>query len=306
MRNSESLLHELNEVLRLFEDSKHTDDIRSRVKALVPAFEKLRQLGKSLIPDGLSMSARDRLLSYFLAYPRIVLNEKELALVAGISEWARRVRELRVQFGWKIFSGITVSQMRIEGELLIEESDIENMGPNDYMLMEQVQDRDAAHRWHIANEIRKGPGGGKEKILAYLRKNIGRSVTGEELSYVAQSSEWARRTRELRTEDGWPISTKMSGNPDLAVGEYILEMDRQLPAHDRHISESIRRQALRRDNYTCRNCNWSYDLWNTSDPRFLEVHHIIYHIKGGENKLENLMTLCNICHDEVHKLDKGA
>ncbi|WP_323985578.1 HNH endonuclease [Klebsiella aerogenes] len=36
-------------------------------------------------------------------------------------------------------------------------------------------------------------------------------------------------------------------------------------------------------------------------PRtFLELHHIEHHADGGENTLENLITLCNVCHDEVH------
>lgn len=180
------------------------------------------------------------------------------------------------------------------------------MHPNDYILLNPVQDVEAKERWHVANEIRKLPVGGKDKILKYLRANVGKPVTGEELSYIAQSSEWARRTRELRTEDGWPISTKMSGNPDLAMGEYMLEMERQAPAHDRRIPEVVRRQVLRRDGYSCQTCGWSHALWNTSDPRFLEIHHIVQHAKGGSNTLDNLITLCNICHDELHKLDKNT
>ena len=170
--------------------------------------------------------------------------------------------------------------------------------------METEQDRDSAYRWHIANEIRKEKTGSKEKILTYLRKNVGKKITGEELAYVANSSEWARRTRELRTEEGWPIITKMSGNPTLPVGVYVLESDRQAPAHDRAIQDSIRRQALRRYDYKCQKCGWSHDLFNRSDPRFLELHHIIHHADSGSNNLDNLITYCNICHDEIHKLDK--
>lgn len=280
--------------------------MRQRVQSLLPAFETLRELGKSLVPNGLSLSARDRLLAYFLAYPRTVLNEKELALVAGISEWARRVRELRVQFGWKLLTGMTAGQMIIEGDLSEEDAVGEELSPNDYILLDTKQDREAAHRWNIANVIRRGTGGGRDKILKYLLENVGKAVTGEELSYVAKSSEWARRIRELRTEEGWPIATKMSGNPSLPVGVYVLESNRQAPTHDRHISESVRRQVLRRDDYICRRCGWSYDSWNPSDPRFLELHHIVHHVKGGENSLKNLITYCNVCHDEIHRVDKNG
>jgi len=36
-----------------------------------------------------------------------VITGDELMVVSGIGEWARRVRELRVEFGWWIYSGVT-------------------------------------------------------------------------------------------------------------------------------------------------------------------------------------------------------
>ncbi len=107
---------------------------------------------------------------------------------------------------------------------------------------------DAAHRWRIANEIRKKKLGVRDKILEYMRRNVGKHITGEELRYIANDrSEWARRVRELRTEFGWPITTKSTGRPDLPVGVYALEQDRQSPPHDRKIPDSVRREVLRRD-----------------------------------------------------------
>ncbi len=304
MSQTDDLLIELRKILEEFETLSIRGVLRRRVIALVPAFDTIREIGKSLVTDGLKMSARDRLLAYFLEYPRTVLHEKELAVVAGISEWARRVRELRVQFGWKIITGMTVSAMISSEDLGESDFDPAELAPNNYVLIDRVQDRDAAHRWNVANEIRKNPGGSRQKILEYLRANVAKQVTGEELSYVAQSKEWARRTRELRTEEGWPIVTRQSGNPKLPIGVYVLEEDRQAPVHDRNINDATRRQALQRDNYTCRNCGWTYDDWNPSDPRFLELHHVIHHVRGGSNELENLKTLCNVCHDGVHKQEK--
>lgn len=301
MSETDPIVEKIRELLTEFERIGPSSDVRTRVLALVPAFDSVRELGRSLLPGGLKMSARDRLLAYFRLYPQQVLREKELAIVAGISEWARRVRELRVQYGWKIVTGVTARQMADVGDFLPPDEYSGDLGPNDYVLVDHSQDRESAYRWNIANQIRRGPEGGQTKILKYLRANVGSAVTGEELSYVAQSSEWARRVRELRTEEGWPISTKMSGNPSLPVGVYVLELDRQAPAHDRHISDAVRRHAMQRDSYTCRNCGWSHDLWNSSDPRFLELHHQIHHADGGSNELENLVTLCNVCHDQLHK-----
>lgn len=304
MADPEKTLKQVRELLASFERDTANDDIRSKVLSLVPAFDQIREFGKSLIPGGLTTSARDRILSYFRMYPQQVLRERELSIVAGISEWARRVRELRVKFGWKIVTGVTVKEMAEAGDYTDLSTELKGLKPNDYVLIDPVQDIEAAHRWNVANEIRKGSEGSKEKILKYLLANVGKQVTGEELSYVAKSSEWARRVRELRTEEGWAVSTKMSGNPDLPIGVYVLESDRQAPAHDRHIPEATRREALRRDSYTCQLCGWTHDIWNPADPRFLELHHIAHHASGGSNELENLITYCNVCHDQVHKQEK--
>ena len=116
-------------------------------------------------------------------------------------------------------------------------------------------------------------------------------------------SEWPRRVRELRTEEGWPIATKVSGRPDLNVGIYVLEEDRQAEVHDRKIPDPVRISVLERDNYSCCNCGWNHKNKNEADKlrNLLELHHIEHHAKGGENLLENLITLCNICHDDVHR-----
>ena len=105
--------------------------------------------------------------------------------------------------------------------------------PDQYVLMNMAQDLEAAYRWNVLNEIRKKKIAVKEKIIEYLRKNVGKQVTGEELSYLAgDTKEWARRIRELRTEEGWPIVTKNTGRDDLPVGVYVLEEDRQAYVQD--------------------------------------------------------------------------
>lgn len=300
----EEILSRLRATLREFEHTDSNADTRTEVLALVPAVEALRDLGKSIVPDGLRLSARDRLLKYFLLCPITVLHEKELAVVAGISEWARRVRELRVELGWKIISGLTAKEMMEEEEILPSDIDLSSMGANDYALLSIQQDREAAHRWHLANHIRKKKIGMQERLIMFLRANVGNEVTGEELRYVAKGTEWARRVRELRTEHGFPISTKQSGNPNLGIGVYVLEQDRQTPKHDRSIKDPVRRRVLKRDGYKCTKCGWTHDDWNPSDPRFLEVHHIQHHAHGGESVETNLTTLCNVCHDELHRMEK--
>lgn len=301
-RNPEKLREELVGLLEGFQSELKRKDLRQKVRALIPAYHLLRDLGSSLIPKTDAPSAMGRILAYLRKYPLTVIEGDELMVISGIGEWARRVRQLRVEFGWSIISGKTAKEMDKEGEFPLENIDASKLGVTDYILLNPEQDRDAAYRWRVANQIRKKRAGVRPKILEYMRLNVGKPVTGEELRYIANDkSEWARRVRELRTQLGWPVTTKNTGRPDLAVGEYVLEQDRQSPPHDRTIPDPVRRKVLRRDNYTCVNCKWNHDLWNRSDPRHLELHHKEHHVRGGKNVEENLITLCTVCHDDEHR-----
>jgi hypothetical protein len=297
----EDCWRDLEELIRNFETYLREGELRTKVLALIPIFHGLRDLGKSLIPCELARAARDRILYYFCQYPKVVINGDELLVVSGIQEYARRLRELRVQQGWAIASGVTIKEMR-EAEADEVPDEWKLMSPDDYVLLRDTQDRDAAHRWHCANSIRKERLSVRDKILKFMRANVGQGVTNEELRYVASDkTEWARRVRELRTELGWPIVTRTTGRPDLDVGVYVLEADRQNPEHDRSIPDDVRRAVMRRDGYKCTECGWSHDEWNPSDARHLEIHHIQHHAKGGKNDEGNLLTLCTVCHDTIHR-----
>jgi hypothetical protein len=296
----EYLRNRLVDLLVHFKEEVHSGNLRKKVLSLVPAHNLLRDLGSSLITKEDASSARDRIIYYMSKYPQTIISGNELMVVAGIGEWARRVRELRVQFGWSIISGVTAKEMQAE-ETNIDYLDVPAIGPDDYILIDPDQDKEAAFRWNAANEIRRKKVGVREKILEFLRRNTGEKVSGEELRYVANNrTEWARRTRELRTELGWPIVTKTTGRPDLSIGVYLLEQDRQAPVHDRQIPDPVRRNVLVRDQHRCVECKWSHDKWNRSDSRHLEVHHVKPHAQRGLNTEDNLVTLCNVCHDRVH------
>ncbi|NHK28909.1 HNH endonuclease [Parvularcula flava] len=309
--NPKIKVEELKSLLDNFLDRLDDSDLREQVRSLVPAVYCLRDLGSGLIPMEGKDAARDRILSYLQRYPKTLIDGDELMVVSGIGEWARRVRELRVQFGWTIYTGVTIKQLTSEQPEVIEALqadtgiDPDSIKPNHYILMREEQDREAALRWNQLNEIRKKPGGVKSKILEFLRANAGRVVTGEELRYLANNKkEWARRSRELRTEDGWPVVTRMQGRDDLGVGEYLLEEDKQAEEHDRHIKDDIRVNVLERDGFACTFCGWTREQRDREDPRkFLEIHHIVDHVKGGDNEAENLIALCNVHHDAVHRGD---
>ncbi|MGC9196487.1 MAG: hypothetical protein ACP5IL_13690, partial [Syntrophobacteraceae bacterium] len=193
------LLKQMDRLLSNFDRELKTDDLRRKVLALVSANETLRHLGSSLIGRQYAKSGRDRILFYFRKYPHTIISGSELMVVSGINDWPRRIRELRVQFGWSIISGLTAKEIVLAEDPALANADLAAIKPSQYILLDEEQDRDAAFRWNTANEIRRKRSTPKEKILDYLLKNIGKKVTGEELRYVAKNqTEWARRLRELR------------------------------------------------------------------------------------------------------------
>lgn len=300
-----SVIHnELIEKLDCASKTLADGSLQEKVRALVPASTLFRDLCASLLPD--SKSGRDRILEYLLINLNRIVEGDELMVISGINDWPRRVRELRTESGWPVYSGITLRQV-LEEEigLELEEVEIRALKPSQYVLLGDKPDVDAAERWKYANSLRKSDLSVRDRILDFLRYSVGKPVTGEELRYVAaDKTEWARRVRELRTEFGWPVVTKQTGRPDLPVGSYLLEMDRQSPVHDRKIPDQLRAQVLRRDDFSCQTCQWHISEWNKADPRILELHHIIHHADGGGNIEENLVTLCNICHDARHRAER--
>ena len=107
----ERLRSDIVELLANFAKELEKNDLRPKVIALVPVFHKLRDLGASLISSVDRLSAMDRILAYLRRYPQKVIAGDELMVVSGIGEWARRLRQLRVEDGWNICSGNTFREL---------------------------------------------------------------------------------------------------------------------------------------------------------------------------------------------------
>jgi hypothetical protein len=254
-------------------------------------YRVVRKLRKYTNPVAATVSARERIGLYFLANVGQGIKVVELNVVSAISEYGRRVRELRVEEGYKILTGNS------------NDPDVGlKLGARQYLLLDPEPDITAARRWHIANRIRKEKEGGSSgRLLRYLLANIGQVVTNEELAYVAKAKEFGRRVRELRTEQGYPIATIFTGRPDLKMGEYVLESKERISEpHDRKIPFDVQKEVYARDKNTCRLDGWTHDRWTREDPRILELHHIKEHAEHGQNIAKNLVVLCSRCHDDVH------
>lgn len=292
--------------LQAFALTNANTPLRERVSGLAPIIHAVRDIGSGLMPG--HSSGRSRILAYFRQFPGVVLPGDELFVIAGVDDWARRLRELRVEKGWPIYSGATFAQLREHDPEQLHEIEqvvglqTDRLGPEQYVLLEDKQDQHAAAHWKLLKTLRNSDLSVQDRILELLKSNVGEPISGEQFRYVAgDASEWARRVRELRTEEGWPILTKMQGRPEIAVGSYMLAEAKQAPRHDRKISDSVRIAVLKRDEFRCRHCGWSRQDLSPDDPRkFLELHHVHEHVRGGENSEKNLVTLCNVDHDDVH------
>jgi len=288
---TELLVAEAEEVLSRYRVSYAGLSWREKVLLLVELSSRVKSLGVQSNPEAARLNARERIRLYLVEHVGVVISAPELQVVSGISEYGRRVRELRVEDGYKILTGHS------------DDPDAGvNIGPSQYLLLEAQPDATAARRWHVANRIRRERrGGSKGRLLRYLRENVGQIVTGEELAYVARARQYGRRLRELRTEEGYAIATRFTGRPDLAMGEYVLEtLDRIAQPHDRKIPFDVQKAVYERAANACELCGWSRQRWTRQDPRILELHHLQEHAAGGKNIPANLAVLCSRCHDEIH------
>jgi len=79
-------------------------------------------------------------------------------------------------------------------------------------------------------------------------------MSSDELREVSGNiSEWARRVRELRSEEGYQILTH-NDLSTLKPGEYLLNDRKPQPAFERNISKETRAYVLDRNGFTCQQC----------------------------------------------------
>jgi hypothetical protein len=147
--------------------------------------------------------------------------------------------------------------------------------------------------------------GAKAKLREHFLSNIGRVMDSEELREVCNNqSEWARRVRELRTEEGYQILTH-NDRSDLKPGQYILENPKPQPAFERAISKETRAFVLDRNGFTCQMCGAVAGEPHPYDPSRktrLHIGHIIDKSQGGDDSAANLRALCSVCNEGASNL----
>jgi HNH endonuclease len=142
--------------------------------------------------------------------------------------------------------------------------------------------------------------GAKGKLRAHFLANIGRVMDSEELREISgNQSEWGRRVRELRTEEGYLILTH-NDRSELKPGQYLLETSKPQPAFARTISKETRAYVLDRNGFTCQMCGAVAGEPHPYDPaRNTRLHlgHVIDKSVGGTDDASNLRAICSVCNE---------
>jgi len=149
------------------------------------------------------------------------------------------------------------------------------------------------------------PKGARTKLREYLLDHIGTVMGSAELREVAGgTSEWARRIRELRTEEGYQILTH-NDRSDMKPGEYLLLDPKPIPAFSRAISKEVRAYVLDRNGFTCQQCGavaGELHPYDSSRKTRLHIGHIVDKSMGGTDDAVNLRALCSVCNEGAKNL----
>lgn len=140
----------------------------------------------------------------------------------------------------------------------------------------------------------------RDQLRDYFLAHIGLVLNSDELRIAAGGiTEWARRVRELRNEEGYQILTH-NDRSDLKPGQYLLLSAKPEPAFERSISKETRALVLDRNGFTCQMCGAGAGEphpFDTSRKTRLHLGHIIDKSMGGTDDPSNLKAVCSVCNE---------
>jgi len=129
-------------------------------------------------------------------------------------------------------------------------------------------------------------------------------LDSDTLREIAGTSEWGRRVRELRNEEGMNIVTH-NDRSTLKPGEYLLVDLKPVPFFERGISKETRAFVLDRNGFTCQMCGAAAGEPNPYDANRktrLHIGHIIDKSMGGTDEPGNLRAICSVCNEGASNL----
>jgi hypothetical protein len=143
----------------------------------------------------------------------------------------------------------------------------------------------------------------RDKLRTFFSANVGNILRTKELREVAGISEYARRIRELRDEEGMLIKTH-SERPDLRPDEYVLESLERAPVANPRIPDSIRKMVLLRDGSRCRFCG--RDAGPPSPRLKLRIDYLDPLEDGGMDHADNVGVMCSACAKSKQKARRAG
>lgn len=146
--------------------------------------------------------------------------------------------------------------------------------------------------------------GAKAKLRTHFLANVGVVFSSDELRQIAGTSEWARRVRELKNEEGYDIVTH-NDLANLKPGQYMLRSTRMLPAFARDISKETRAFVLDRNGFTCQMCGAAAGEphpYDSNRKTRLHIGHIIDKSAGGSDEPSNLRAICSVCNEGLSNI----
>ncbi len=123
-------------------------------------------------------------------------------------------------------------------------------------------------------------------------------MDGAELRPVANNtSEWARRVRELRDELGYQILTH-TDRSDLRPGQYVMVSAERKIAAGRGISKETRARVLDIYGSVCYACGAVAGEPHpaTGKTTLLHMGHVLAKSHGGDDSVSNLRPVCMVCN----------
>jgi HNH endonuclease len=140
----------------------------------------------------------------------------------------------------------------------------------------------------------------RDRLRVHFLDNLGKVMNSDELREISGNiSEWARRIRELRTEEGYKILTH-NDLSTLKPGQYLLLDAKPEPAFERNISKETRAIVLDRNGFTCQMCGavaGEAHPYDSLRKTRLHLGHVIDKSQGGSDDATNLRAICSVCNE---------
>ena len=123
----------------------------------------------------------------------------------------------------------------------------------------------------------------------------------------AHSFVWVIQQKRFRE---WVPSTEQSIQIEQSSEEYITGVvsgsggRRSINSSTFIRSANVVKETRKRANGICQLCNQPAPFIDKKGNPYLEVHHIIWLSRGGEDSTDNAVALCPNCHTRMHMLDR--